>query len=94
MFGFEIVYGLTDCHTELGLPIDGARLALSLAEESVEIHKGSRVFLATCDIQTVEAYYNAKGAKTLPVQNVDHVVLIFWVENPEGNYLAVEQRLI
>ncbi len=44
MFGAEVVYGPTDCHTELGLPLKGARLALSLADETVRIQKGSRVF--------------------------------------------------
>ena len=94
MFGFEIIYGPTDCHTEFGLPLRGARLALSLAEDTVKIQKGSRAFLATRDIKAAEAYLKSKGAKTLPIQNVDNVVLVLWVVDPEGNYLAVEQRLI
>ncbi|HSB67429.1 MAG TPA: VOC family protein [Anaerolineales bacterium] len=94
MFGFEIIFGPTDCHTEFSLPLKGARLALSLADETVRIQKGSRLFLATRDIQSAEAYLKAKGARTKPIENVDNVVLVLWVEDPEGNYLAVEQRLI
>lgn len=91
MFGFDILYGPTDCHTEFALPLSGARLALSLADESVEIRKGSRVFLRTDDIQAVETTLKQKGARTRPIENVDRVVLILWVEDPEGNYLAIEQ---
>jgi predicted enzyme related to lactoylglutathione lyase len=68
-------------------------LALSLADERTRIQKGSRVFLATNDIQVVEAYLKKKGAKTKPIENTDNVVLILWVEDPEGNYLAIEQWL-
>ena len=93
MFGFDVVYGPTHCHTEFALPLKGARLALSLADETIKIQKGSRVFLATNDIQAVEAYLKKKGARTKPIENTDNVVLILWVEDPEGNYLAVEQWL-
>lgn len=55
VLGFEIVFGPTHCHTEFALPLTGAHLALSLADEEVTIHKGSRVFLATRDLQVVEA---------------------------------------
>ena len=92
MFGFEIVYGPTHCHTELALPL-GAHLALSLADETIKIQKGSRVFLTTSDIQAVEAYLKQKGARTKPIENTDNVVLILWVEDSEGNYLAIEQWL-
>lgn len=91
MFGFEIVYGPTSCHTELALPLAGARLALSLADETVHIRKGSRVFLTTHDLQAVEACLKGKGARTKPIENTDNVVLILWVEDSEGNYLAIEQ---
>jgi len=93
MFGFDVVYGPTHCHTEFALPLNGARLALSLADETIKIQKGSRVFLTTDDIQAVEAYLKNKGARTKPIENTDNVVLILWVEDPEGNYLAIEQWL-
>ncbi len=41
----------------------------------------------------VEAYLKERGAKTKPIENVDNAVLILWVEDTEGNYLAVEQWL-
>ncbi len=91
MFGFEITYGPTDCHTEFALPVPGARLALSLADERVEIRKGSRVFLPTNEIRAVESLLKEKGATLKPIENVDDVVLILWVEDPEGNSLAIEQ---
>jgi predicted enzyme related to lactoylglutathione lyase len=91
MFGFEIIYGPTSCHTEFALPLDGARLALSLTDESVNIHKGSRIFLPTHDVQTVETVLKQKGARTSPIQNTEGVVLILWVEDPDGNFLAIEQ---
>ncbi len=94
MFGFEIIFGPTHCHTELALPLTGARLALSLADEAVKIQKGSRLFLATANIRAVEAYLKTKGARTMPIENTDNVVLILWVEDPEGNYLAIQQRLV
>ncbi len=93
IFDFPILYGPTHCHTEFALPLDGARLALSLADDTIEIRKGPRLFLATSDIQSVEAYLNGKGAKTKPIENTDDVVLILWVEDPEGNSIAIEQRL-
>jgi predicted enzyme related to lactoylglutathione lyase len=94
VFGFEVVFGPTHCHTELALPLNGARLALSLADEEIKIQKGSRVFLRTSDIQKVEAYLKSKRVKTKPIENTDNVVLILWVEDPEGNYLAIEERLV
>ena len=93
VFGFEAVYGPTHCHTEFALPLNGANLALSLADEATKIQKGSRVFLTTTDIQATEAYLKRKGAKTKPIENTDNVVLILWVEDPEGNHLAIEQWL-
>lgn len=91
MFGFEVIYGPTGCHTEFALPLDGACLALSLADETTRIQKGARIFLKARDVQAVEAYLKQKGATTKPIENTDGVVLILWVEDPEGNYLAFEQ---
>ena len=93
MFGFDVVYGPTHCHTEFALPLNGARLALSLADETIKIQKGSRVFLATNDVKAVETCLKKKGARTKPIENTDNVVLILWVEDPEGNYLAIQQWL-
>jgi predicted enzyme related to lactoylglutathione lyase len=93
IFGFEIIYGPYECHTEFALPVKGARLALSLADKRITIQKGSRVFIATHDIQAVEAYLKEKGANTKPIENVENAVLILWVEDTEGNYLAFEQWL-
>lgn len=92
-FGFEIIYGPYECHTEFALPVKGARLALSLADKRITIQKGSIVFIATHDIQAVEAYLKEKGANTKPIENVENAVLILWVEDTEGNYLAFEQWL-
>lgn len=93
MFGFAITYGPSECHTEFALPLAGSRLALSLADENTAIKKGARVFLLTDDIQSVETALKKKGAKTKPIENTDNVVLILWVEDTEGNYLAIEQWL-
>ncbi len=93
IFGFECVFGPTDCHTELALPLKGARLALSLADETVKIQKGARVFLSTDHIQAFETFLKNKGVKTKPIENTHNVVLILWVEDSEGNYLAIEQRI-
>jgi len=93
IFGFDVVYGPTHCHTEFALPLNGARLALSLADETIRIQMGSRVFLTTNDVQAVEAYLKKKGARTKSIENTDNVVLILWVEDSEGNYLAIEQWL-
>ena len=90
---FEIIYGPYECHTEFALPVKGARLALSLADKRITIQKGSRVFIATHDVQAVEAYLKEKGANTKPIENVEDAVLILWVEDTEGNYLAFEQWL-
>jgi predicted enzyme related to lactoylglutathione lyase len=94
MFGFKIAYGPTHCHNELALPVSGARLALSLADSKVKIRKASRVFLVTDDIYAVEADLKNKGATTKPIENTDDVVLILWVVDPDGNHLAIKQRLI
>jgi predicted enzyme related to lactoylglutathione lyase len=91
MFGFDIIYGPTSCHTEFALPLEGARLALSLTDESVNIQKGSRIFLTTHDIQATETILKRRGARTRPIENTEGVVLILWVEDPEGNSLAIEQ---
>jgi len=93
MLGFDIVFGPTHCHTEFTLPLHQARLALSLVDQATAIQKSSRVFLETNDIQAVDEYLRVKGAKTKPIENTDNVVLILWVEDSEGNYLAIEQRL-
>ncbi len=93
IFGFPITFGPTHCHTEFALPLPGSHLALSLADASIAIRKGPRLFLATADIQAMKTYLKEKGAKTLPIENTDNVVLILWVQDPEGNYLAIQQRL-
>ncbi len=93
VFGFEITYGPYDCHTEFALPVAGARLALSLADDGTKIEKGARLFMSTPDIQAVETYLRNKGVKTRPIENVDNAVLILWVEDTEGNHLAFEQWL-
>lgn len=54
MFGFDVTYGPTDCHTEFALPLRGARLALSLANNMVKIQKGACVFLKTSYSQAEE----------------------------------------
>jgi hypothetical protein len=36
-------------------------------------------------------YLQGQGVKTKPIENVDNVVLILWVEDSEGNHLAFEQ---
>lgn len=91
MFGFEIIYGPTSCHTEFALPLQGTRLALSLTDETVKIQRGSRIFLRTEDLAMVETHLKEKGAKVSPIQNTEGVVLILWVEDTEGNFLAIEQ---
>jgi len=93
VFGFEVIYGPYDCHTEFALPIGGARLALSLADEGKKIEKGARLFISTRDIQAVEACLKSRGIKTRPIENVENAVLILWVEDSEGNHLAFEQWL-
>lgn len=39
----------------------------------------------------VEAHLKEKGAKVSPIQNTEGIVLILWVEDTEGNFLAIEQ---
>ena len=92
VFGFEVVFRGGGCHTELALPVQGARLALSLAEGK-PIRKGARLFLRTDDITAVEGYLRQKGVKAGPIEKVQDVVLILWLEDPEGNHLAIEQRI-
>jgi predicted enzyme related to lactoylglutathione lyase len=91
VFGFETVFNGGDCHTEFALPVQGARLALSLVDEDVEIHKGARLFIPTDDLHAVEAHLRRNGVKTMPIENVHDVVLILWVEDSEGNHFAFEQ---
>jgi catechol 2,3-dioxygenase-like lactoylglutathione lyase family enzyme len=93
VLGFEVVFAGGDCHTEFALPVKGARLALSWVEPDVKIKKAARLFIPTSNIYAVEAYLWAKGVKTKPVENVDNVVLILWVEDSEGNHFAFEQWL-
>jgi len=93
IFSFEIVYGPYPCHTEFALPVQGARLALSLASPDTQIRKGPRLFIPTTDVHAVEAYLHGKGAKTRPIERVDDAVLILWVLDSEGNHLAFEQWL-
>jgi predicted enzyme related to lactoylglutathione lyase len=91
VLGFAVIFSGGDCHTEFALPVKGARLALSRVEPDVPIEKAARLFISTPDIYAVEAYLKGKGVKTEPVENVDNVVLILWVEDSEGNHFAFEQ---
>ena len=91
IFGLEILFQGGDCHTEFALPLPGARLALSLAGREKSIHKAARLFLRTDDIQAVEEHLKAEGVPLKPIENVDDGVRILWVEDSEGNHLAVEQ---
>ncbi|MBN1219937.1 MAG: VOC family protein [Anaerolineae bacterium] len=93
VLGFEVIFAGGDCHTEFALPVKGARLALSWVEPDAKIEKAARLFIRTPDIYAVEAYLQGKGVKTKPVENVDNVVLILWVEDSEGNHFAFEQWL-
>jgi catechol 2,3-dioxygenase-like lactoylglutathione lyase family enzyme len=92
VFGFEVIFEGGGCHTEFALPVEGARLALSLADEDRPIRKGARLFLRTEDIRAVEDYLKAKHVKARPIENVEDVVLILWLEDPDANHLAFEQR--
>ncbi len=93
VLGFDIIFRGGDCHTEFALPVKGARLALSLTTLDKPIQKAARLFLATPDIRAVEKYLQQKGVKTKPIENVDNVVLVLWVEDCEGNHFAIEQWL-
>ncbi|MFN2298981.1 MAG: VOC family protein [Anaerolineales bacterium] len=93
VLGLEIIFRGGDCHTEFALPVPGARLALSRAEKEKPIRKAARLFLRTDDLDAVEARMRAMGVKTGPVEEVDGVVRILWVEDPEGNHFAMEQRM-
>jgi predicted enzyme related to lactoylglutathione lyase len=91
IFGFETIFEGGDCHTEFALPVNGARLALSLVEEDVKIEKGARLFIPVNNIQAVDTYLQKKGVKTSPITNIHDVTLVLWVEDSEGNYFAFEQ---
>jgi predicted enzyme related to lactoylglutathione lyase len=93
VLGLEIIFRGGDCHTEFALPVPGTRLALSRAEKEKPIRKAARLFLRTDDLDAVEARMRAMGVKTGPVEEVDGVVRILWVEDPEGNHFAMEQRM-
>ena len=92
VLGLKIIFQGGDCHTEFALPVPGARLALSRAEEGKPIRKAPRMFLRTDDLDAVEDRMRAMGVRAGPVEEVDGVVRILWVEDPEGNHFAVEQR--
>jgi predicted enzyme related to lactoylglutathione lyase len=92
VLGLEIIFRGGDCHTEFALPVPGTRLALSRAEKEKPIRKAARLFLRTDDLDAVEARMRAMDVKIGPVEEVDGVVRILWVEDPEGNHFAVEQR--
>jgi predicted enzyme related to lactoylglutathione lyase len=92
VLGLEISFRGGDCHTEFALPVPGTRLALSRAEKEKPIRKAARLFLRTDDLDAVEARMRAMDVKIGPVEEVDGVVRILWVEDPEGNHFAVEQR--
>jgi catechol 2,3-dioxygenase-like lactoylglutathione lyase family enzyme len=91
VLGLETRFRGGDCHTEFALPVPGARLAPSLAENQKTIHKAARLFLRTNDIHAVETYLTAKRVTLEPIKNVDNVVLILWVEDSEENHFAFEQ---
>lgn len=70
------------------------RLALSLVDKEREIGKSpSRLFISTHDIYAVEQYLKRKGVETKSIEEIPDVVLILWVVDSEGNYLAFEQWL-
>jgi predicted enzyme related to lactoylglutathione lyase len=93
VLGFELVFSGGDCHAEFALPVPGARLALSRAPDDAPIRKAARLFLRTDNLDAVEAVLRSNGVKTGPSENVDGVVRILWVEDPEGNHFAFEQWL-
>lgn len=93
MLGLEVIFRGGDCHTEFALPVPGTRLALSRAEKEKPIRKAARLFLRTDGLDAVEARMRAMGAKIGPVEEVDGVVRILWLEDPEGNHFAVEQMM-
>ncbi|MBN1438223.1 MAG: VOC family protein [Anaerolineales bacterium] len=91
VLGLEMVFRGGDCHAEFALPVPGARLALSRAGTEKPIQKAARLFLRTDDLDGVAAALNSKGVKTGPLETVEGVVRILWVEDPEGNHFAIEQ---
>jgi predicted enzyme related to lactoylglutathione lyase len=91
VLGLEVTFRGGDCHTEFALPVPGTRLALSRAEKEIPIRKAARLFLRTDDLNAVETRMRTLGVKTGPVEDVDGVVRILWVEDPEGNHFAIEQ---
>jgi lactoylglutathione lyase len=87
-----IVYQGGECHTELALPLAGARLALSLAAPEKKIDRAARLFLRTDDLEAVEAALAAKRVRTRR-EEVNGAVRILWVEDSEGNHFAFEEWL-
>ncbi len=92
LFGFEITFQGGTCHTEFALPVSGARLALSLCAPDKKIEQAARLFLPVSDALAAADCLKAKGIATR-IEQVENVVRIVWVEDPEGNRLAFEQWL-
>lgn len=92
LFGFEIIFAGGGCHTEFALPISGARLALSLCEPGKQIEKAARLFLPVSDALAAADCLKAKGIAA-SIEQVEDVVRIVWIEDPDGNPIALEQWL-
>jgi predicted enzyme related to lactoylglutathione lyase len=91
VLGLEVMFRGGECHTEFALPVPGARLALSLTGRENPIRKAARMFLRTDDLDAVRRRMRDLGEKEGAVEDVDGVVRILWVEDPEGNPFAIEQ---
>ncbi len=92
LFGFEITFQGGECHTEFALPVSGARLALSLCSSEKKIEKAARLFLPVSDAMAAADCLKANGIAAR-VEQVEDVVRIVWVEDPEGNRFAFEEWL-
>ncbi len=91
VMGFEKAW---DGGTEVGwcefkLPVEGARLGLSLLQEG-EVKKGSgSLTMNVDDIAKTREYFDSKGLSPTEITDIPDMVSYFNIEDTEGNPIQV-----
>ncbi len=91
IFNFEVKWdgGNEVGWAELALPVEGARLGLSLAGDREIKHGSSMLVLTVTNLDDMKAYLEKKGVKTTEITDLPDMVSFFNMHDPDGNVIQL-----
>lgn len=91
IFQFEVKFdgGNEIGWVELALPVEGARLGLSLAGDREIKHGSSMLVLTVNNLDDMKAYLEKKDVTTTEITDMPDMVSYFNMHDPDGNIIQL-----